>query len=104
MYMYMYAYAQHTLYMYVQNVLACTCTCACIRAQICVYCIVLLLSAHRDLANDVLTLMSSSKPYLRKKGILTMYKVFTKFPDALRPAFPRLKERLEDPDPGEGEN
>ena len=54
----------------------------------------------RDLANDVLTLMSSSKPYLRKKGILTMYKVFVKFPDALRPAFPRLKERLEDPDPG----
>ena len=58
-------------------------------------------SPSRDLANDVLTLMSSSKPYLRKKGILTMYKVFVKFPDALRPAFPRLKERLEDPDPGE---
>ena len=60
----------------------------------------LLPSLSRDLANDVLTLMSSSKPYLRKKGILTMYKVFVKFPDALRPAFPRLKERLEDPDPG----
>ena len=30
-----------------------------------------------------------------------MYKVFVKFPDALRPAFPRLKDRLEDPDPGE---
>ena len=29
-----------------------------------------------------------------------MFKVFVKFPDALRPAFPRLKERLEDPDPG----
>ena len=55
---------------------------------------------RRDLANDVLTLMSSSKAYLRKKGILTMYKVFVKFPDALRPAFPRLKDRLEDPDPG----
>ncbi len=32
----------------------------------------------RDLANDVLTLMSSSKPYLRKKAILVMYKVFLK--------------------------
>ena len=30
-----------------------------------------------------------------------MYKVFLSFPDALRPAFPRLKEKLEDPDPGE---
>ena len=29
-----------------------------------------------------------------------MYKVFLSFPDALRPAFPRLKEKLEDPDPG----
>lgn len=29
-----------------------------------------------------------------------MYKVFLQFPEALRPAFPRLKEKLEDPDPG----
>lgn len=29
-----------------------------------------------------------------------MYKIFLKFPEALRPAFPRLKEKLEDPDPG----
>lgn len=54
----------------------------------------------RDLANDVLVLMTSSKPYLRKKAIFIMYKVFLKFPDALRPAFPRLKERLDDPDVG----
>ena len=44
--------------------------------------------------------MSSSKPYLRKKAILVMYKVFLKFPDALRPAFPRLKDRLDDADTG----
>ncbi|GFR07583.1 AP-3 complex subunit delta-1, partial [Trichonephila clavata] len=54
----------------------------------------------RDLANDVMTLLSSTKPYLRKKAILLMYKIFLKFPEALRPAFPRLKEKLEDPDPG----
>jgi len=30
-----------------------------------------------------------------------MYKVFLKYPESLRPAFPRLKEKLEDPDPGE---
>ena len=44
--------------------------------------------------------MTSSKPYLRKKAVLIMYKVFLQFPEALRPAFPRLKEKLEDPDPG----
>lgn len=54
----------------------------------------------RDLANDILTLMSSTKPYIRKKAVLLMYKVFLNFPDALRPAFPKLKEKLEDPDPG----
>ncbi|XP_072172956.1 AP-3 complex subunit delta-1-like [Diadema setosum] len=54
----------------------------------------------RDLANDLMSLMASTKPYIRKKAVLLMYKIFLKFPDALRPAFPRLKEKLEDPDPG----
>ena len=54
----------------------------------------------RDLANDVLALAVSSKPYLRKKAILVLYRVFLKFPDALRPAYPRLKEKIEDPDSG----
>lgn len=54
----------------------------------------------RDLANDLMTLLSSTKPYIRKKAVLLMYKVFLSFPDALRPAFPRLKEKLEDQDPG----
>ncbi|KAJ8984104.1 hypothetical protein NQ317_017313 [Molorchus minor] len=54
----------------------------------------------RDLSNDILTLLSSTKPYIRKKAVLMMYKVFLKYPEALRPAFPRLKEKLEDPDPG----
>lgn len=44
--------------------------------------------------------MSSTKPYLRMKAVLMMYKVFLRYPEALRPAFPRLKEKLEDPDPG----
>lgn len=44
--------------------------------------------------------LTSTKPYLRKKAVLMMYKVFLRFPEALRPAFPRLKEKLEDPDSG----
>jgi len=46
--------------------------------------------------------MSSSKPYTRKRAVLISYKIFLCYPEALRPAFPRLKEKLEDPDPGEG--
>ncbi|CAF2526332.1 unnamed protein product [Rotaria sp. Silwood2] len=54
----------------------------------------------RDLANDIMTLMTSTKPYIRKRAILLLYKVFLNNPDALKPAFPRLKEKLEDSDPG----
>ncbi|XP_024214553.1 AP-3 complex subunit delta-1 [Halyomorpha halys] len=54
----------------------------------------------RDLANDIMTLLTSTKPYLRKKAVLMMYKVFLRYPEALRPAFPRLKDKLEDPDSG----
>lgn len=67
----------------------------------------------RDLASDIVNLvghliltipplfqLSSSRPYTRKRAVLLLYKVFLKYPDALRPTFPRLKEKLEDPDPG----
>jgi AP-3 complex subunit delta-1 len=44
--------------------------------------------------------MTSTKPYIRKRAILLLYKVFLNNPEALKPAFPRLKEKLEDSDPG----
>ncbi len=34
--------------------------------------------------------------YVRKKAVLVLYKLFLKFPKALRPSFPRLKEKLDD--------
>uniref|UniRef100_A0A0X3P8N0 AP-3 complex subunit delta domain-containing protein n=2 Tax=Schistocephalus solidus TaxID=70667 RepID=A0A0X3P8N0_SCHSO len=54
----------------------------------------------RDLCTDILALTSSPKPYIRKKAVLLLYKVFLKHPEALRASFPRLREKLEDPDPG----
>ena len=45
-------------------------------------------------------MLNSSRPFLKQKAIIVLYKVFLKFPEALRPSFPRLKERLEDPDQG----
>jgi len=53
----------------------------------------------RDLAADTVTMLSNSKPYVRKRAVLALYRIFLNFPDSLRPAFPRLKERLEDSDP-----
>ena len=52
----------------------------------------------KDLAADVLTLLASSKPYVRKRAVLALYKVFVQFPESLRPSYPRLKERLGDED------
>ncbi|BHF78590.1 AP-3 complex subunit delta-1 [Sparganum proliferum] len=54
----------------------------------------------RDLCADILALTASPKPYIRKKAVLLLYKVFLKHPEALRSSFPRLREKLEDPDPG----
>lgn len=53
----------------------------------------------RDLAPDLVSMLTSSRAYIRKRAVLVLFKVFLKFPEALRPAFPRLKEKLEDADP-----
>eukprot|EP00727_Mastigamoeba_balamuthi_P006954 m51a1_g288 Adaptor protein complex 3 (AP-3), delta subunit (1226) ;mRNA; f:332502-337407 len=53
----------------------------------------------RDLAADVVTLLAHSKPYIRKRAVLALYRIFVRFPDSLRPSFPRLRDRLTDADP-----
>ncbi len=52
----------------------------------------------RDLAPDIVSLLSHSRPYVKKKAIMVLYRIFVEFPDALRPAFPKLKEKLKDDD------
>eukprot|EP01105_Mastigella_eilhardi_P018425 TRINITY_DN4265_c0_g1_i2.p1 TRINITY_DN4265_c0_g1~~TRINITY_DN4265_c0_g1_i2.p1 ORF type:complete len:1163 (-),score=281.05 TRINITY_DN4265_c0_g1_i2:69-3353(-) len=54
----------------------------------------------KDLAADLLPLLNNSRAYVRRRAILALYNMFLKFPEALRPSFPRLKERLSDPDQG----
>lgn len=56
-------------------------------------------SLAQDLCDDVLKMINHSKPYVRKKAILAMYKIFLQYPEALRTSFPRLKAKLQDPDP-----
>lgn len=52
----------------------------------------------RDCISDLVSLMNHSKPYVRKKAILAMYKLYVKFPQGLRLTFDKLKERLDDPE------
>ncbi|KAL4162277.1 hypothetical protein PRNP1_002824 [Phytophthora ramorum] len=52
----------------------------------------------RDLLGDVLAMMGSPKPYVRKKATLVLFKMFLRYPQGLRLSFDRLKERMEEPD------
>eukprot|EP01006_Ploeotia_vitrea_P054875 TRINITY_DN67928_c5_g3_i4.p1 TRINITY_DN67928_c5_g3~~TRINITY_DN67928_c5_g3_i4.p1 ORF type:complete len:1320 (+),score=806.53 TRINITY_DN67928_c5_g3_i4:31-3960(+) len=53
-----------------------------------------------DLLHDIYGMLNSSKPYIRKKAVLVLLKVFKMWPKALRLSFDRLKEKLVDDDPG----
>jgi AP-3 complex subunit delta-1 len=50
----------------------------------------------RDLVSDVVGLLNSPRAGIRKKAVLCLYKIFLQFPEALRPTYPMLKEKLED--------
>jgi AP-3 complex subunit delta-1 len=50
----------------------------------------------RDLIPDLVKLMTNTKPFIRKKSTLAMFKLYVKFPQALRLTFENLKERLDD--------
>eukprot|EP00672_Neobodo_designis_P022730 CAMPEP_0174834392 /NCGR_PEP_ID=MMETSP1114-20130205/4797_1 /TAXON_ID=312471 /ORGANISM="Neobodo designis, Strain CCAP 1951/1" /LENGTH=1134 /DNA_ID=CAMNT_0016068299 /DNA_START=38 /DNA_END=3442 /DNA_ORIENTATION=- len=50
----------------------------------------------RDLVSDVVGLLNNPRPSIRKKAVLCLYKIFLQFPEALRPTYPLLKEKLED--------
>ncbi|KXS16965.1 Adaptor protein complex AP-3 delta subunit [Gonapodya prolifera JEL478] len=54
----------------------------------------------RSLLPDLMAMMNHSRPYVRKRVTLLMYKEFLKYPDSLKQAFPRLREKLEDEDSG----
>jgi len=52
----------------------------------------------RDLLSDLCTMMQSSRPYVRKKAVLCLFKCYLRYPQGLRLTFERLKEKLDDPD------
>jgi AP-3 complex subunit delta len=50
----------------------------------------------RDLLSDVVSMLTSSRPYIRKKATLVLFKLYTKYPQGLRLTFDHLKRRLSD--------
>ena len=53
----------------------------------------------RDLLPELTNLTSHPQPYLRKKAILCLFKLFVRYPQGLRLTFARLQQCLDDPDP-----
>ena len=50
----------------------------------------------RICVSDIVDLMNHEKVYVRKKAVLAMYKMYLKFPHALRITFDKLKDKLDD--------
>lgn len=52
----------------------------------------------KDIIDDVVMKLTHLKPYIRKKAVLALYKVFLQYPESLRSALPRVIEKLDDTD------
>ncbi|GKY93270.1 hypothetical protein MPSEU_000294500 [Mayamaea pseudoterrestris] len=52
-----------------------------------------------DLLPEITSLTAHPQPYLRKKAILCLFKVFMKYPQGLRLTFQKLQQALQDPNP-----
>ena len=54
----------------------------------------------RDLSPELVAMLNHSRPHIRKRAILAMYRVCEKHPQVIQSARPRLEEKLDDSDPG----
>ncbi|CAI4052905.1 Apl5p SKDI_16G0820 [Saccharomyces kudriavzevii IFO 1802] len=55
-------------------------------------------SLARDIADDLFTMLNSTRPYIRKKAITALFKVFLQYPEALRDNFDKFVSKLDDDD------
>ncbi|KAF8203875.1 adaptin N terminal region-domain-containing protein [Pholiota molesta] len=53
----------------------------------------------RDIAPELIAMLNHSRPNIRKRAILALYKTLVKYPEAITLARARLEEKLDDPDP-----
>lgn len=53
----------------------------------------------RDLLQDIVTMLTSHRPYVRKKATLVLFKLYRQYPQGLRLTFDQLKRKLSDEDP-----
>ncbi|KAI8990678.1 Ap3d1 protein [Trametes punicea] len=54
----------------------------------------------RDLAPELIAMLNHSRPHIRKRAILALYKAILKYPEVLPQCINRLRDKLDDPDDG----
>ncbi|CCL98144.1 uncharacterized protein FIBRA_00138 [Fibroporia radiculosa] len=54
----------------------------------------------RDLSQDLISMVNHSRPHIRKRAVIALYKVFVKYPEVIPHGLGRLREKLNDTDPG----
>lgn len=52
----------------------------------------------KDIVDDVVMKLTHSKPYIRKKAVLALFKIFLQYPEGLRASLTRIIEKLDDSD------
>eukprot|EP00796_Vickermania_ingenoplastis_P011407 gene11407-7912_t len=59
----------------------------------------------KDVISYVVDLLDTRHPaHLRKKAVVCLYKLFLEYPDALRPVYAKLKEKVDDSSPGKDDD
>uniref|UniRef100_A0A0W0GBD1 AP-3 complex subunit delta n=1 Tax=Moniliophthora roreri TaxID=221103 RepID=A0A0W0GBD1_MONRR len=54
----------------------------------------------RDLSPELIRMLNHSRPHIRKRAVIALFKAIQRYPEVLQHAVSRMKEKLEDPDPG----
>ena len=54
----------------------------------------------RDLHPEIIAMLNHSRPVIRKRAVVALYKIVSGYPDVVSVALPRLTEKLSDPDQG----
>mmetsp|Transcript_24027 Transcript_24027/g.42681 ORF Transcript_24027/g.42681 Transcript_24027/m.42681 type:complete len:692 (+) Transcript_24027:1763-3838(+) len=72
-----------------------------LETSLAVNCLACIINADlaRDLLTDFTSLITTSRPILRKKVTILFFKIFLNYPESLNSAFERIAERLRDDNP-----
>ena len=54
----------------------------------------------RDISPELIAMLNHSRPHIRKRAVLALYKIIVKNPETIETARHRMEEKLDDPDPG----